>query len=103
MMRPRHLLFPTLLFSISSCLNQHRHPCAIKDFRQSLQPHLVEIVSRGIVTYDDSALTHMATDEELVQLSRSEHPVLRASAFREMFDRKSFNHFKVVMTNLDDT
>jgi hypothetical protein len=45
----------------------------------------------------------MTTDEELVQLGRSELPLLRASAFREMLNRKSFKHFDVVTQHLDDT
>lgn len=51
----------------------------------------------------DSALRHMATDEELEGLGRSEHPILRAAAFREMLERKSFNHFDILMAHLDDT
>jgi hypothetical protein len=45
----------------------------------------------------------MATDDELMQLGQSEHPVLRASAFREMLHRKSINHFNILMNHLDDT
>ena len=51
----------------------------------------------------DSSLSNMATDKELIQLSQSEHPVLRASAFREILDRKSFNQFDILMNHLDDT
>ena len=86
-----------------SCKNDHDYTYAIKDFRISLQPHLVKIVSEGIVMYSDSALKGMATDYELIQLSRSEHPALRASAVREILDRKSFNHFDFLMNHLDDT
>jgi hypothetical protein len=45
----------------------------------------------------------MVTDEELVRLGRSEHPILRAAAFREMLERKSFNHFDIIIDHLDDT
>ncbi|HEV2478955.1 MAG TPA: hypothetical protein VGS79_04800 [Puia sp.] len=45
----------------------------------------------------------MATDEVLMELTQSEHPVLRASAFREILHRNSFNHFEMVMSHLDDT
>lgn len=51
----------------------------------------------------DSALEKMATDEELVRLGKSEHPLLRAASFREMLKRKSFNHFDILMEHLDDT
>ena len=53
--------------------------------------------------YSDSALRHIATDAELERLGKSEHPILRAAAFREMLKRKSFNHFDIVMKHLDDT
>lgn len=92
-----------MLIILLSCKNDNKYNYAIKDFRESLQPHLDRIVSKAIVMSYDSALTHMATDEELKQLSRSEHPILRASAFCEMLDRKSFNYFDVIMDNLDDT
>lgn len=92
-----------MLIILLSCKNDNKYNYAIKDFRKSLQPHLDRIVSKAIVMNYDSALRHMATDEELKQLSRSEHPILRASAFCEMLDRKSFNYFDVIMNNLDDT
>ena len=61
------------------------------------------MVEKGIVMGGDSALSHIATDAELERLGRSEHPILRAAAFREMLERKSFNHFDIVMKHLDDT
>jgi hypothetical protein len=103
MFRPRQLLFPTIIILLLACKNEHSYTYAIKDFRKSLQPHLIKIVSKGIVMYYDSSLRNMATDKELIQLSQSEHPVLRASAFREMLHRKSFNHFDILMNHLDDT
>ncbi len=51
----------------------------------------------------DSTFQNLATDEDLVRLGKSEHPLLRAAAFREMFERKSFNHFDILMEHLDDT
>ncbi|MFL5742611.1 MAG: hypothetical protein ACJ75B_20480 [Flavisolibacter sp.] len=103
MVRLKIFLLATLIISICSCNNEQGHTYAIKDFRKSLQPHLIKIVSTGVVMYYDSALRNMATDEELIELSQSEHPVLRASAFREMLARKSFNHFDILMNHLDDT
>lgn len=61
------------------------------------------MVRTGIVMGGDSALRHMATDGELVRLGSSEHPILRAAAFREMLERKSFNHFDIILAHLDDT
>lgn len=103
MLRPRQLLSLTLIILFLSCKNNHDYTYAIKDFRKSLQPYLIKIVSRGVVMYYDSSLRHMATDKELIELCQSEHPVLRASAFREMLKRESFNHFDILMNHLDDT
>lgn len=96
-------LLSAFIISICSCQNEAGYSYAIKDFRKPLQSHLIKIVSTGIVMYSDSALRYIATDKELIQLSRSEHPVLRASAFREILNRKSFNHFDILMNHLDDT
>ena len=104
MFKIKILSFLTSIFLFSSCTNKHGgYSYAIKDFRKSLQPYLLKIVSRGVVMYYDSSLRNMATDKELIELSQSEHPVLRASAFREMLHRKSFNHFDILMNHLDDT
>jgi len=103
MFRPRHFIGLTIFFLLASCKNDNRYIYAIKDFRVSLRPYLTKIVSNGIVMHYDSSLSHMATDIELMQLSISEHPVLRSSALREMLKRESFNHFDVVMRHLDDT
>lgn len=93
-------LLAILLFG---CQTDSAHPYAIKDFRKPLQPQLTYVVSKGIVGLNDDNLRRMITDKELVQLSRSEHPVLRATAFREMLERRSFDHFKVIMDHLGDT
>ncbi|HSZ86644.1 MAG TPA: hypothetical protein VK787_11475 [Puia sp.] len=86
-----------------SCKNEDGYTYAIKDFRRSLQPYFFKIVSNGVVMYYDSALRNMVTGKELIELSQSEHPILRASAFREILYRKSFNHFDILMNHLDDT
>lgn len=86
-----------------SCKSDSKYPYAIKDFSKPLQPQLTRIVSKGIVGYYYRTLSNTTTDRELIQLSQSEHPVLRATAFREMLNRKSFNHFEIVMNHLDDT
>lgn len=93
-----------LVTGVLSCNNKDKdgYTYAIKDFRKPLQPFLTKIVSRGIVKHVDSALRYMATDKELLQLSKSEHPALRAAAFREILKKKSFNHFELLMNHLDD-
>jgi hypothetical protein len=86
-----------------SCNKSSKYPYAIKDFPEKLQPFLIKMVTEGIVMYRDSALRHMATNDDLIKLGKSEHPILRAAAFREMMDRKSFNHFEIIKEHLDDT
>ncbi|HRH50759.1 MAG TPA: hypothetical protein PLP23_18550 [Panacibacter sp.] len=103
MHKARLLLFVSTIVLLWSCKTDNKYNYAIKDFRKSLQPYLVKIVSKGIVMYYDSSLRHMATDNELIQLSQSEHPVLRASAFREILHRTSFNQFDILMNHLEDT
>lgn len=98
----RPLLFVICILLCFSC-KEKRDTYAIRDFRNDFQPHLKAIVGRNIVGYGDSAVRLMATDEELVQLSKSEHPTLRAVALGEMLSRKSFNHFDVAINHLDDT
>src|SRR4051812_40059263 len=100
MFRPKQLIIPLLGVILCSCNNSGKYPYAIKDFPENLQPYLLKMVDKGIVMYSDSALQHMATDAELERLGGSEHPILRAAAFREMLRRKSFNHFDIVMKHL---
>lgn len=95
-------LLSSLIILVCSCKTEQDHSYAIKDFRKSLQPHLIKMVSTGIVTYD-STLRNTATDKDLIELSQSEHPLLRASAFREMHKRNSFNYFDILMSHLGDT
>lgn len=97
------MLLPTLIVLFSSCENQHGYTYAIKDFRKSLQPFLFKIVSKGIVMNYDSSQIKSITDDELMRLGNAENPVLRATAFREMFDRSSFDHFDILMNHLNDT
>ncbi|HLK29205.1 MAG TPA: SPASM domain-containing protein [Puia sp.] len=103
MLKITHFLIPALVILFLSCKNEHGYTYAIKDFRKPLQPYLFRIVSRGIVMYYDSSLRYIATGKELNELSESEHPVLRASAFREMLHRKPADHFDILMNHLDDT
>ena len=98
------LLLPALFIIFLSCKNeQSDNSITIKDFRKSLQPFLHSVVAKGWVTYHDSAQIKNITDEELTRLTRSENPVLRATALSEMLDRSSFNHFNIVMNHLSDT
>lgn len=103
MIRLKHLLFSTLIVCIFSCKNEQSNTYAIKDFRKSIQPFLYNIVTIGIVTYHDSSQIKSIKDDELIRLCKAENPVLRATAFSEILERNSFNHFDIVMNHLDDT
>src|SRR5687767_4501172 len=103
MIRLKHLILPTLIVCTLSCKNDKGNNYAIKDFRKSLHPFLINIVTIGIVTHHDSSQIKGITDDELIRLGKSENPVLRATALMEMHDRSSFNHFDIVMNHLDDT
>lgn len=103
MIKLKHLLLPVLIVCIFSCKSEQSKFYAIKDFRKSLQPSLFTIVSKGIVISEDSTQIKGITDDELTRLGMSENPVLRATAFREILNRSSFNYFEMVRNHLDDT
>lgn len=103
MVRLRNSLLPTLMIILCSCHNEQSKTYAIKDFRNSLQPFLIEIVTIGMVAQHDSSKIKGITDDELIRLGMSENPLLRATAIMEMFERSSFNHFDIIMNHLDDT
>ncbi len=102
MRKPIQLLLPAALMLFLSCKNDEGNTYAIRDYRKSLQPHLARIVNKGIVSHD-TVLSNITTDNELIQLSRSEQPIIRSLALREMLSRKTFNHFDVLMNHLSDT
>lgn len=104
MPRPYHL-FLALICLTYSCGRQQSTPPAIRDFSDSLRPALVRALGTGIIGSDPATwyIRDHATDEELKLLSRSEHPILRTIALREMTTRPSFDHLKVMLQNLDDS
>lgn len=103
MIKQKNFLLATLLVCLFACKNEQGESYAIKDFRKSLQPFLYKIVTTGYVTYYDSSQIKSITDKELIRLAKSENPILRATALREMLDRNSFNHFDAVINHLNDT
>jgi len=103
MSRLKNILLTTLIVICSSCNSQQDNTYAIKDLRESLQPFLLNIVSKGFVTRHDKTAIKKITDDELILLSKSENPILRATSLEEMLDRKSFDDFNIVMDHLDDT
>lgn len=105
-MKIRFFIFSLAYIALfASCREKTKNTYAIRDFSKTLQPYLTTVVSQGIVGFDPATkfIAKHATDKELKQLSKSEHPVLRALAFREMLNRPTFDHFDLMMNNLDDT
>ena len=103
MIRLKHFLLTTFIFILCSCNSEQVNSHAIKDFRKSLQPFLIDVVTIGIVTQHDRSKIESITDDELIRLSQSENPILRATALREILERNPFNHFDIVMNHLGDT
>jgi len=98
-------LLLTLVCVTDACRSKSRPATAIGDFPGELQPYLIKIVTEGIFGHGSTEifLEQHCTDSELSQLARSEHPILRETALRAMLRRKSFDHFAVLMSHLDDT
>ncbi len=92
-----------IILVICSCSNNREYSYSINDFRLKLRPYLQQTVDKGIVSFSDGGLESIATDNELVRMGKSEHPILRATAFGEMLRRKSFDHFTILWEHLDDT
>ena len=99
------LLVLILTANFVSCKTDVRFKYAIRDFKISLQTSLTHIVSKGIVDNDTSVnfLRTHATNQELLNLCQSEHPLLRAVAFRLLLERPDIDHFHLLMNHLDDT
>lgn len=97
------LLIPLLLICNLSCKQYNQNTYAIKDFRDSIQPFLTTIVSKGILTSYGDALENTVNDKEILELCYSEHPLLRAFAFQEIQERNFYNCNEILMQHLDDT
>jgi len=102
---PYRLLVILLIGLPLSCSTPRIKSPAIRDFSPALQPALTTAVATSVAGYDSGAkyIREHATDAELVLLGHSEHPILRAIALGEMTRRRSFDHQKIILQNLDDT
>jgi hypothetical protein len=98
------ILVAPVIFS-SACNNKEKYPYAIRDFKSKYRPYLEEAVSKNLVGYDSCIrfIKEKLSDEELLKLSNSEHPTLRALALEELTDRKSADQFNIIKNHLDDT
>ncbi len=90
---------------LCACKNKEKYPYAIRDFKTGYRPYLEEAVSKNLVGYD-SPITFIKiqlSDEELLKLSNSDHPTLRAVALEELIARNSVDQFNIIKNHLDDT
>ncbi|MBS1655590.1 MAG: hypothetical protein JSU05_12135, partial [Bacteroidetes bacterium] len=100
-------LLAVILF-FCSCQNKHagKYPYAISDFRPETQLYLSQLISEGTINHESAAwdsLSNILSDDELIDLSNCEHPVLRAFAFSEMISRNRFDYLSTILKHLDDT
>jgi hypothetical protein len=102
MIRNRCIFF-SLLILVFSCGRHPKYSYAIKDFRSAIQPQLMQLVSVGVVHEFGNRLDGNLTNKELLQLTQSEHPVLRAAAFEAICNRNLPNAYELMMDHLDDT
>jgi hypothetical protein len=92
-----------LLWFLISCGHSQKTN-TISDYREDLQPHLQRIVTEGQLAYGTIRnIRSLVTDKELIQLTRSEHPLLRAFALEQILNRPLMEHFNLMMSHLDDT
>jgi len=86
--------------------NKQKYPYAIRDFDKSLQPYLIELVTKGILGRVDSVTSYIqkkTSIAELKKLTLSEHPILRVVAVLGLLNRKEVDPFEILMSHLDDT
>lgn len=98
----QNVLLCVLIVSMSSC-RQTSDGYAIKDFNTNLQPFLQEVVTAGLVTFQDPKRMKLISDKELVRLSSSENPIIRATATLERLKRNKFKDVNLLLSRLDDT
>lgn len=90
---------------LSSCKPDQKTHYSIRDYKAELRPILYSIVNTGILTYDTGLhyIRDKTTDQELVKISRCEHPLIRARALDIMLERPGFDPQKIINEHLDDS
>lgn len=99
----KYLLSTAFIVCLFSCKQRQNNVYAISDFSKSVQPFLQMLASKGMVAYYDSSRASIITDAGLIQLGKSENPILRATAYSLMLERKTFDTLDVILNHLDDT
>jgi hypothetical protein len=95
----KFLIYVLLLIAVS-CTQTPRYPYALRDLPQRLQHGLQKIITdEKVPAYEIDSMS----DEELLQLGKCEHPVIRAYALRLALQRKTIDGYTLLMNNLDDT
>ena len=104
MLKPAVIFLLAIMLVVLSCQQKSQSSSySVKDFRPSLQPFLLEAIARGLVKSYDPAILATITDDELAQLARTEHPILRAMAFKEQMERSNYLNLELLTDHLDDT
>lgn len=104
-MRKLPLLVLFVCTILAACRNNDDQYYSIRDFDARWRVYLITILNQGYVNYDTAyrfLKTHLA-DDELKKLRQAEHPIWRAVAYDIMLNRPSFDHFSLIMDNLEDT
>ena len=105
----QQLLKLTVLFIFLSGCNTYKtkYPYSLDDFRPELRKHLEKIISNPFPDNIDEAaanyLDNHTSEKELLKILKSEHPILRATAFKYLSLRKSVDFSKILIEGLDDT
>jgi hypothetical protein len=101
-------LLALIIFLCSCNAYKTKYPYSLSDFRPELREHLEKLVSNPFLYYssNETALNYLdnhTSDIELQRLLQSEHPILRALAFKYIIRRESVNINKILLRSLDDT
>jgi hypothetical protein len=103
------LRFAVLAIFISSCNTyKTKYPYSLADFKPELRKQLEKIVADGghCLASDDTVLRYMKDEipnSVLLKINKSEHPILRATAFTALSRKKIPDLDYLLMKNLDDT
>ena len=100
--------FAILITLLSGCNNYNtKYPYSISDFRPELRMHLEKLVSETYICDNNEAalnyLDNHTSKGELKKLIKSEHPILRAFAFKYLSLRRENDMTKLLLENLDDS
>jgi hypothetical protein len=78
---------------------------SLREFPSQYQPFLARIVNSGVVGLDSAEefIEKTFSHEDLLKLSFSEHPLLRAVALRKLLNDSTIDHRSLIFAHLSDT